>query len=108
MSENFSVYNLIMSVINFEKCNSSQDAVREFYRGVYPYLRQQLIIIKTMEKVLKDNDLLEDERLDVFRGSLDIFSAAEKRLNSEKDSNIRSRKMDVEITKELKSKLQSK
>ena len=84
-TENFALYNLVMSTVDFSKCETYQDSVREFYRGVYPYLRQQLLIINTMKGLLKEHDLMDDKRLDIFKDYMDVFETAEKRLLKDKD-----------------------
>lgn len=53
---NFALYNLVMSVVNFDDCRTSLDANRRLYEGLYPYINRIITENLHMRKLLKDSD----------------------------------------------------
>lgn len=64
---NYALYNLVMSIVSFKDCQSSLDANRKLYDGLYPYLNRLQKENLLMRSLLKDStdpriiELLKDE-----------------------------------------------
>ena len=66
----FSLYNLVMSVVTFKDCETSLDCNRRLYEGLYPYIKRLNNENILMRQLLKDHD---DPRLkEIFEIEPDI------------------------------------
>lgn len=89
ITPDFSLYNLVLSLVDFTKCATARDSNQKLYEGLYPYIRRLNAQNKTLRHTLAKYDLSPEDRayLDELNTApeTDPFTYATQLLNQIKE-----------------------
>ena len=90
----FSLHNLLLGRINFEKegCDNLADALRVYYTYIWSYIDLSVNDSILMKEMLIENGLSDDPKLEfIMKRNMDLFEAAGRILKKE-TKNYQTRK----------------
>jgi hypothetical protein len=96
MATDYSLYNLVLSTVDFKNCASYADAVRVMYENLDPYIKKLVSDNKKLRSIIEGTEAREDpEYIMIKQMKADVYLGARELLEKGRAKYLSAREYDI-------------